>query len=373
MNINTMLRTSGGSWLIAASLLFASCSESEDEKVTENYQPVSVQVGVPFKYASGQITVSGQVEAQETAIIGTRVMGFVSSIKVKPGETVRKGQLLMVIKSEDIAAKRAQAQAMIAEAEAAFEDARKDFDRYTELHKQQSASTKEFENVTLRYNSVKAKLETAQQIKNETEAMLSYANLVAPFSGTVTQKNIDEGSIAGPGMPLLVIENQHSFQVRAFVPEGEVGKLKSGMSAEIIIKSTGKRITGRLVEISPSSQFTAGQFQVKITVPESENDGLFSGMYVNVSIGLQNDSRTQSLYVPASAIIHKDQLAGLYTIGDDQTAQLRWLKTGKEFGNEVEVLSGLSAGEKFVIRSEGRLYNGAQVQVKQMITKTDSK
>jgi len=136
------------------------------------------------------------------------------------------------------------------------------------------------------------------------------------------------------------------------------------MDAEVTIKSTGKTFRGKISEISPSSQFSGGQYEMKIIVPANENTGLFSGMYVNVSIPLNNDSGVQSLFVPESAIIHKDQLSGLYTIGEDQTAQLRWLKVGEKHADEVEILSGLNPREKFIIKSEGRLYSGVPVLVK---------
>jgi len=362
--MNIRFNQSAGILFLIANVFLTSCSGDKKEKELKKDNPVSVQVGIPTQQSDEKITVSGQIESQETAAISTRMMGFVSSIKVKPGDVVQKGQLLATISNGDILAKRAQAQAMIAEAEAALKDAQKDYERFGELYKQQSASAKEFENASLRYNSVKAKAEAAQQMKNETDAMLAYTNLVAPFSGVVTQKNIDEGSMANPGMPLLTMEQPDDYHVRAFVSEDEVGKLKNGMDAEVTVKSTGKKINGKVSEISPSSQFTGGQFQIKVIIPARENTGLFSGMYVNVNIPLKNDSGVQSLFVPASAIIHKDQLSGLYTVSEDQTARLRWLKVGTAYGNEVEILSGLNPGEKFITQSEGKLYSGVPVSVK---------
>lgn len=349
-------------FLIAAVSLI-SCSKDKQEKELKKDNPVSVLIGIPTQQSDAKITVSGQIQSQETAAISTRVMGFISSIKVKSGDVVQKGQLLVTINNGDILAKRAQAQAMISETEAAFKDAQKDYERFEQLYKQQSASTKEFENATLHYNSVKAKAEVAQQMKNEAEAMLEYTELTAPFSGVVTQKNSNEGSIASPGMPILMIEQADDYHVRASVSESEVGQLKKGMVAEVTVKSTGKKIIGKISEISPSSQFTGGQFQIKVIVPSTENTGLFSGMYVNVNIPLKNTSGIQSLFVPVSAIIHKDQLSGLYTVSEDHTAQLRWLKVGKEYGDEVEILSGLNPGEKFITQSESKLSNGTFVSV----------
>jgi RND family efflux transporter MFP subunit len=345
-------------------MTLTNCSGDRKESEVKKEIPISVYIGTPTQQSSARIIASGQIESRETAVISTRIMGFVSSVKVKPGDRVQKGQLLLTISSGDIQAKRAQAQAMVTEAEAALTDAQKDYERYDELYKKQSASTKEFENARLHYASVKAKAEAARQMKNEADAMLAYTNLVAPFSGVITQKNIDEGSMANPGMPLLLLEQEGDYHVKASVSEGEVGNLKVGMEAEVTVKSTGRSFEGKITEISPSSQFNGGQFQIKVTVPVAEKSGLFSGMSVNASIAAGNSSVDLSPLVPASAIVHKDQLSGLYTVSDNQTAELRWVKVGKKYGDHVEVLSGINAAEKFIVKSEGKLFSGASVLVK---------
>jgi RND family efflux transporter MFP subunit len=351
-------------FFLTALLAIAACTEESKQKELKKETPVPVHVAVPILQAGESITVSGQLEAQETAIISTRVMGFISSVAVAPGDKIEKGQLLVAISNADMQAKRAQAQAMTEETEAAVKDARKDYDRFDELYNQQSASSKEFENARLRYNSLKAKAESAQQMRNEADAILAYTDLVAPFSGVVTQKHTSAGNMANPGMPLLTIENNDSYQVRAFVSESEVGKLSTGMSVTVTLKSTRQVLAGRISEISSSSQFTGGQFQIKVMVSASGVKGLFSGMYANIVIPLKNYSGVQRLFVPVAAIHHEDQLSGLYTVSDDQTAHLRWLKVGKEQGDQVEILSGLSPGERFVTQRESRLYNGAPVVIK---------
>lgn len=369
--MNIPLRNVSVYLLIATGSLLAACADDKQAKETEIEQPVSVQVAEPSQRAQETITVSGLIESQETAVISTRVMGFVSNVLVKRGDRVQQGQLLMTINSEDIKAKRAQTQAMVAEAEAAFKDAQADYDRYQDLHQKQSASTKELENVALRYNSIKAKLEAAMQQMNETDAVLAYANLTAPFSGVIAQKNIDVGSMASPGAPLLVVERPRAFQVSTFVTESEIGKLRKGMNVETTVKFNGRKFPGKILEISPSSQFTSGQFQIKVSIPAHESNDLFTGTHVKVSIALSDGSGDRTLYVPASAIVHRDQLSGIYTLGENNTAQLRWLKIGRESGSDLEVLSGLQANEKFISQSDGKLYNGVPVRVKQEVTKID--
>jgi RND family efflux transporter MFP subunit len=252
---------------------------------------------------------------------------------------------------------------MMAEAEAALKDAQKDYERFAELFKQQSASEKEFENATLYYNSVKAKAEAARQMQNEVEAMLAYTNLTAPFAGIVTQRNMDAGSMANPGMPILVIEKNGGYQVSASVSESDIANVSLGADAEVVIKSSRRMMNGKVVEVSPSSQNSGGQYMIKVSIPEAEKEGLYSGMYVNVTISYSGKAPASgsSVLVPDSALVQKDQLTGLYTVSESQTALLRWVKTGRTFGNRVEILSGLRADEKFIVSADGKLYNGVPV------------
>lgn len=351
---------------LALGVLFASCSGNDQEQgVTTKDQPVAVTVGVAARQSGNAIQVSGRVESEETAVISTRIMGFITSVKVKAGDKVQKGQLLVTISNADILAKKGQAQAMLSEATAALEDAKKDYERFAQLYEQNSASKKEFENATLHYNSMKAKVEAAQQMRHEADAMLAYANLTAPFPGVVTQKYLDAGSMANPGVPILVIEQKGNYQVNASVSEKDIANVREGAPAVVVVKSSGHLIHGTVSEISPSSQFSGGQYNIKVNLPEKEKAGLYSGMYVNVTIqGEVSESGSEKIQIPASAIVYKDQLTGLFTITDDQTAMLRWIRLGKNQGDQVEILSGLRNDEKFILTSEGKLYNGVPVTVK---------
>jgi RND family efflux transporter MFP subunit len=350
--------------LLLIGMLFVSCSTNNGTVEIKQDEPINVTMAVAMKQSDNLIDASGKIESKETALISTRVMGVITSIKVKPGDKVQKGQLLVTISSADILAKRSQAQAMVEEAEAALKDAQKDYERFAELYKQNSVSEKEFENVKLNFNSISAKAEAARQVQREADAMLSYTNLTAPFSGVITQRDSDAGSMANPGVPILMMEQSGSYQITASVSETDIANVREGAQALITIKSSGRTFDGRVTEVSPSSQFSGGQYSIKVSIPDRENDGLYSGMYVSVSLQAPGAMPNNMVLVPASAIVSKDQLTGLYTITEDKTAVLRWVRLGKAHGNQVQVLSGLSQDEKYVLESEGRLYNGAPVHVK---------
>jgi len=284
------------------------------------------------------------------------------------GDRVQKGQLLARVWDEDIKAKRAQASALIAEAEAAYGSAQKDFDRFNSLYKQQSATAKELDNATLQYNSARARLTAAKEMKSEVNANISYSSVTAPFSGVVTQKLTEEGSVANPGMPILTIEQDGILQISASIAESDITNTHLGDVAHIMIKATGKGFDGKIIQINPSSQFTGGQYIIKISIPLTEKKDVYAGMFANVRIPNNRVQLVKNdvVLVPSSVIINRDELNGIYTVSSNNTALLRWIRLGKNYGDKVEVISGLSKDEKFISSSESKLYNGAPVAVKQM-------
>jgi Multidrug resistance efflux pump len=179
--------------IVGISTLY-SCSSS-DKLEDKDKTIVKVEAYSPAQSTNEGFYLSGEVTAKQTANISTRMMGYVTKIYVKPGDKVASGQLLVSISSDDILAKRAQIQAMITEAEAAAKNAQRDYERFKTLRNQNSVSDKELENVALQNTSMNARVQMARQQMNEVNAMLSYTNIRAPFSGVVTQKMVDEGAL----------------------------------------------------------------------------------------------------------------------------------------------------------------------------------
>jgi RND family efflux transporter MFP subunit len=357
--------------LVAASLLYSCSGNKPEQQNMPKENPVTVTIAKPGNdNNSGGINASGQVEAIQAANISTRVMGYITNVYVKIGDKVKQGQLLFTVNSTDILAKRAQTDAAIAQANAALYNAKKDYERFSTLYKQQSATAKELDNASLQYYAAKSSADAAKQMRNEVNAQLSYVNVTAPFSGTVTQKMQDAGSMATPGMPVVTIEQSGNLQVSASVSESQIASIKQGNEAMLNIKSINKIIPGKITQISQSSQSSGGQYIIKISIPDNEKQHVYAGMYVNVNIPVKELVQTavandNNILVPAESIINKDQLTGLYTIGNNNTALLRWVRLGKSFGNNVEVLSGLSKDETFIVHADGRLYNGVPVTIKQ--------
>jgi RND family efflux transporter MFP subunit len=343
------------------------CSNGNEKKNETGEKPVAVTLSTVAAGTQPAILASGAVEAVQTANISTRVMGRITDILVKTGDRVDKGQLLARVWDEDIKAKRAQADAMIAEAEGAYASAQKDYDRFNNLFQQQSATAKELDNVTLQYNSAKARVAAAKQMRSEVDANLSYSRLTAPFTGVITQKLAEAGSITNPGMPILTIEQDGILQVSASVAESDISHIHLGDVANMQIKSSGESFDGKIIQINPSSQFTCGQYIVKISIPGTARKDIYAGMFASISIPVKDIRQVKDdvTLVPLSAIVNRDELTGIYTVSAINTALLRWIRLGKIYGDKAEVISGLSKGEKFIGSAESKLYNGAPVVVKE--------
>lgn len=354
--------------LSISAILFTSCGKDKKE-ISQNEPVISVKVsGISTDNNSEFVTASGKIEAENSANVSTRMMGYVTKVHVKVGQKVNPGQLLVSINNTDLQAKKAQVDASIMQATAAYNNAKKDYERFKALFAQQSASQKELDDMTSRYEMAKAGLEAANQMRKEVMAQFSYSNISAPFSGVVTNTFVKEGDMANPGMPLVSVEGEGHFQVTAMVSESDITEIKNGMNAKVMVKSTNEELSGKVVEVSSSAKNTGGQYLVKINLNNTDKNVL-SGMFVNVQFPITNKNRNINVAAPdkvlvlESALVKKGQLTGIYTVTDDKKAILRWLRTGKSYGNQVEVLSGLSADEQYIVSAEGKLYNGAKVSI----------
>ncbi|WP_187240731.1 efflux RND transporter periplasmic adaptor subunit [Mesonia sp. HuA40] len=182
-------------------LLLTSCNKEQSAAKTQQANPVAVNLFTLKKAQENQpyIMVSGTVAADNAAQISTRHMGYVKAVYAKLGEKVKKGQSLIHISNTELSAQLAQVKAKQTEARAAFLNAQKDYERYTQLFKQNSATQKELDDMQTQYSMAQARLKAAQEMQNEIESQFAYTQIKAPFTGTITSKNVQVGDLAKPG------------------------------------------------------------------------------------------------------------------------------------------------------------------------------
>lgn len=349
--------------IISATLFITSCSSDKKKVSTDTSPVIQVSVSKVALNSEGQfLSVSGKIKAVNSADLSTRMMGYVTKATVNVGDKVKRGQLLISINNTDLQAKKGQINAGIIQAKTAFNNAEKNYNRFKNLFASNSIAQKEMDDMTANYEMAKAGLESANQMKNEINAQFEYANITAPFSGVITSKNIEVGDMANPGMPLISIETPGDFEVIAMVPESEISKINKGTAVIVLVKSINKTLKGNVEEVSTSAKNTGGQYLVKINL-EKTDATILSGMFSTVQFPVDKKNSSESILIPADAIVTNGQLSGVYIISENNTAMLRWLRLGRTFGDQVEILSGLNADESYIVSADGKLFNGAKVSV----------
>lgn len=349
-------------FILISIVFLQSCGDKKVEK--EKLKP---EVMVKIEKASLDnspdiLSFSGNIEAEIHSNISTRIMGQIAKIHVVPGQKVNQGDMLMNIKSNDIKAKKSQVNANLTAAKSAFTNAEKDYKRYNTLFSKGSASQKEMDDITTHYNMTKANLKAVKQMGKEVDELLRYADIRAPYSGVITKKYMNEGDMASPGMPLLAIEKNGGFIVKARVPESEIVLVKKGDKVKVKIKAMGDiMVEGEISEVNPSAIYTGNQYEARVVLKPSKDvlDKIFTGMYVSV---LLSKGGIPAIMVPKDVLIKRGQLTGVYVISLSGTAMLRWVRTGKSIGDKIEILSGLSDGDKYIRSYKGKLYDGAVVK-----------
>ncbi len=288
--------------------------------------------------------VVGTVRAKLRSVIEAKVSGKIEQMLVVPGQQVKAGELLAVVDAREVQARYDQAVALSQQAEA-------DLKRLTALLDQKVLSQAEFD-------SAQAKARVTVASRTEAETLLSYTKVTAPFAGVITRKHADVGDLATPGKPLLDMEDSTALRLEADVPEAVVGRLTLGDQLPVRIAALEKELTGVISEIAPAADPNSRTFLVKLDLPGTT--GLRAGQFGRVAMPV---GETAALRVPASAVTQRGQMELVFIVSD-RKAQLRLVKTGKRIGNEVELISGVSAGEKVVIENAAGLADGQPVDVR---------
>lgn len=286
--------------------------------------------------------ITGTVRPVQRAVLAARVMGAITDLPITLGQRVEAGAILVKIHAADTEARLAQARA-------GLNVARRDLERERSLLAK-AASTAE----TVR--NLEDRLTGAEAAVREAEANLGYAEIRAPFAGVIARRLVNAGDLAAPGQPLLELEESTNFEIDAFIPASLAAGLTPGtaLSAE----ADGRRLSGALKEISSTADSATRSIGVKISVPAGA--AVRSGQFVRVQIP---GSSLRTLLIPSAAVSVSGQMERVFVAGDGNRAFLRLVKTGALRGDQLEVLSGLTAGERVVIAPPATLRDGQPLEV----------
>lgn len=295
---------------------------------------------------------SGEVKAKTTSKVASKIMARVESVNFNEGDTVQKGQLLVILDNNDILAQTQSTEAAYNEAiknRNISEENKKlsqiTYQRYKNIYEEKALTKQELDEASAKRNiaelEAKRAAETVNRTKaylNEARSVLSYSKIYAPISGIITEKNIDVGDTASPGQVLLVIKDISSLEIESDIDESYINNVKKGTPVKILIENHDNEFNAKISEVVSSIDTASRTFKIKIF---TEKSNLNDGQYVKIAIPT---GKREAIVIPKTAVVKKGQLEGVYTAD----ATFRLIKTGKSVNNMVEVLSGLEAGDKIL-------------------------
>jgi RND family efflux transporter MFP subunit len=221
------------------------------------------------------------------------------------------------------------------------------------------AAQANYDMVRSRRSQINSKMAVVEQEVRAAGIMRDYAKLAAPFSGVVITRTVEPGNLATPGVPLLTIEQDGLYRLEASVDESRLASVRVGQAVEAVVEATDRKLNARVSEIVPSVDAASRTYIVKLDLPATPQ--LRTGMFGRAifPLGMQ-----KVVAVQLGALTERGQLQSVFVV-EDGVAHTRLVTTGRHTSGAVEVLSGLSAGEKVVLPVPVGLQDGARVEVRQ--------
>lgn len=360
--------------LMTCALAVAGCSKHEAGKVES--APAAVVKGTTSETVKRAavpelLDVVGTVRARTSAVVSTRIPGSISVLRVREGDRVKKGQLLIQLDARENQATAAVATAAIDEARRGLDEAlsRKKlsdttFDRYQNLYKEQAVSRQEFDvrqtekdMASQGVARAEARLRQAQEGAKASGAMSDYTKIVAPISGVIAAKQADLGATVFPGQPLLTIEDEGSYQLELALPESDAARVKPGSPLQVTLDSTGSTFAAKVAEVVPTADPGSRTFTAKVTLTQK---GLKSGMFGRAAIAL--GTTVDGITLPKKAVVERGALTSVWIVEKDNSARMRIVKAGRVNGDRVEILVGLSDGDRVIVGGVEKVSEGARVE-----------
>ncbi len=289
-------------------------------------------------------TATGTVKPVHEAAVAAKLLARILEINVTAGQNVSKDDVLVRLDDADLLARLKQAESALTSAEVRSQQAKNDFLRAEQLKEKKAISQSDFETAESGMKSAVADYQRATQAVKESQVMLDYATVRSPMSGTIIDKRVEVGDTVSPGQVMLTLFDPTHMQMVASVRESLALKLKPGQLLPTRLDALNFECEATVSEVVPQADVASRSFTVKVTGPCPP--GAYSGMFGRLMLPLEDE---EILVVPAAAVQSVGQLTMVDVVNGNTVAR-RNIRIGRTLDSDLEVLSGLVAGESVVIK-----------------------
>src|SRR5512139_3967367 len=381
--------------IVSLAVMIASCGKKEEAAIEKPATIEGVKIEtIKLSPVQEDYEAVGTVRSKTASALSSKTVGNILAVHVREGDRVRMGQLLIEIDDRDTRAQLQKAQAGLREVQDAQEEidqniraaesareaaeagrslAAATFKRYRALLEEKSVSQQEFDEVQAKLKVTEAEVDRAgrmlqalkakkSQVLAKTEQVkaditsaqiyVGYGRMTAPINGVVVSKQAEIGLLAAPGVPLMTLEDNSLYRLEVSVEDSMLKQIRLGTPSRISIDAIGpQELSRRVTEIVPASDPGSRSSTVKIDLLDVKGSSgsrgvLRSGLYGRARFPI---GEKQILQVPLKAILQRGQLVSVFVADSSQVLHLRLIKTGKQYGDQLEVLSGLNDGDRIVV------------------------
>jgi multidrug efflux pump subunit AcrA (membrane-fusion protein) len=387
--------------ILAGTLLFAACTGPASSVAPAKSVQAEV-ITLQNESVPAMIEAPGSVQPRDRIVLSSQINGFVREVRVRAGDSVTAGQVLITLDARDADSQKDAAQASIQEAQAALAEARKGaevarsmqtaakasadlangtYARYQKLAASRSVSPQELDEMRARRDAatadlaakeamvaaaedripqIEARIAQASAQSRRADVYVDWTVVKAPSAGRIVERSVDPGSAIFPGGPLAIIESTSRPQVLASLPTTEAASLRNGLEVKILIPDQAKEpAQGRISEIIPLSTSGSHTVQFKVDVPADFT--AVSGSFVKVAIPM---GTRQALLVPIQAVRESGQLVGVFVVDSSGKARFRLVKTAPYDPQRVELLAGIEPGERIIAKLTDQIIDGISLEIR---------
>ena len=298
-------------------------------------------------------TTIGSVISDNRIHITSRIASYIRKILVREGQSVSKGDLLVSLDSSDIEGAIEQATAAVGKSDSALKDAEIDLERYEALFKQGSVPENALRKIRLQRDVSQDNLRAAQAAHEIAKSQRQYIMIKSPVDGVVVKRQKRAGDLATPGFPIISIESEKALLFKSFVPESQIQKVLQGDSVTVDIDALGKTLNGHISRIVPSGDPVTRSYEIKISL--NDTTGLLPGMFGRVRFRIGTE---KAPVIARTAVVERGGLCGVFVVDAEQRAHFRWLRFGREWPDRLQVLAGVSQGERIVANNVSLIHDG---------------
>ena len=350
--------------------LFKSKKAAQDNALTFKQVEIVRIENQPF---SKTLPLSGALTPYNQAIVSARANGEILSVNFRVGQVVNEGDVLAKINPTSYDAQVAQASANLNSAQSSLASAVNDYDNNKQLAAKRDAkgniieegfisdvALKKFE---LAQDAAKAQLASAQSALQIAQQSAGDTLVRAPLSGVLSESKAKVGETASPGAQLFTVVNTSRFELQAPISAEQIGAIQVGQRVQLNVNGLSDAVEGTVERINPAASNGSRSFVAYIRV-DNPNDTVKAGMYAQGAIVLLTKDNTLS--VPATALHSRDNAQFVYVLRDNAIAE-QTVTIGERSNDaidaQVEVLSGISAGDQVIRLDLGKLKVGTKAQI----------